>query len=916
MTISQLHIFSKKRDATAAMKGYEFQHLKTLESWLLNRVNNTDEIIYCDFEEDIFSRNLGKETSTFRQIKLYSTNFSFSSDAIQETIANFFMLYVKGEYLMDEVTFSFETNASIVEKIIKGNDADLLQAWAKDQGALKGAVLDKVRERVKQIIGAYIQKEYDARIKDTEAKPELQKARNLFENITDEVLDKFLQLIRWKFEGIEPNVAIQAQLAAINALIEKLPLPIHESNEVSMALLYREIVNRSIQDDPEDRKVTNALMDLILLQTGDKKDKWYAELYAKWMHAGDIKTFNAGEYYEIINAVSYSRMNFHKSGHKEVWQKFLFNYVNTVESEIYYKRKAIYELCFLLLSPDPQTGHSVSSLQGQEDLIRYYFNNWEHRNNLSDIQDDITLLQIILAQSVIKRVAIEEKEIARWKSVILTFLEEELKKPKTPDEKCMLLELRGGFELHTVMDKSEAAIEQGIGYYRQILPLLNQAHLYSVSPLFDQLRAILGLLIGFGREPKAITAIEAFLEELQDAAVQSGNRHPAAKSLVSRGVGYLEAGGLFNLLQALNCFHKAKELWYLEHTKEGYILSLLNLSQVYSVLRMNIAAKYYALCAVWSTWHFNDKSLFHRLSQGMGLLFAANFKQGAWVSAIDNFLLFLKTRDEFLAGGWAGDDDKLFEKTLPDMAFMITSSKKLSPQLIHYINHLTGQWGDLWTVFLAPMTEELEKLLSEDKKIIDAARRQVVYEPLNDVGKERTIAFNALNIDWYFYFENTHQMNAIGEEFISAVQIFLCEIARVDKTILNGNKTVTVHLKKGEGYQSPLKHEQRDEWQVMIPAFDSKEQAKISFHYANIGTAIKSILFSLSPLTKEAFNDFFYKTLHEKEKVAQKALCTNTYQKVYQNAISEEDFNKSQRAGFNPLPPHLVFPVLPPLLNN
>ena len=54
MSISILHIFSKNTDATAATRGYEYQKLKTLETWLLNKLNEQEQLIYCDYEEDIF----------------------------------------------------------------------------------------------------------------------------------------------------------------------------------------------------------------------------------------------------------------------------------------------------------------------------------------------------------------------------------------------------------------------------------------------------------------------------------------------------------------------------------------------------------------------------------------------------------------------------------------------------------------------------------------------------------------------------------------------------------------------------------------------------------------------------------------------------------------------------------------------
>ena len=54
MSISKLHIFSKNTDANASLRGYQYQILKTLETWLSNFILGVDEEIFCDFEDDIF----------------------------------------------------------------------------------------------------------------------------------------------------------------------------------------------------------------------------------------------------------------------------------------------------------------------------------------------------------------------------------------------------------------------------------------------------------------------------------------------------------------------------------------------------------------------------------------------------------------------------------------------------------------------------------------------------------------------------------------------------------------------------------------------------------------------------------------------------------------------------------------------
>lgn len=915
MSISSLQIFSKERDATAPLKGYEFQHYKTLESWLRNRINNIDEVIYCDYEDDIFQRSLSGESAKFRQIKLYKANFSFSSDAIQETIANFFMLFAKWEYMFDKVTFSFETNSSVAERVIKRNDADLLQTWVNEQQNLNGEPLQKIRVRVKEILSAYIQKEYDARIKDVDIRPELQKAINLFNGLTDEVYDNFIQSIRWKFDGIKDvNTAIENQIEIINTLIEKIPLPFDSGSHVAFSLLRGEVASRSIQDDPEDRKLTNKLMDLLLLQSGNEKNKWYAEIYEKWLLVKEVKKFQAGEFYEIVETSRYYRMNFHQAGHKVMWMSLLQFYISNETTKAYIKRKAIYEFLFLALKPNPEVGEKIDSLKGQEDKIRYYFNEWEQRNVLKNLQDDITLLQLVLAQAMMKNISINAGEINSWKSNIQLFLDGALQTETSVDDQCLLLELRGDFELHTDIIKSKKQVEKAISYYRKILPILSKAQLYSVSDLFDILQQILQLLISLKKEQSIIELIEAFLEEIQDVAAVSGQRHIAAKSLVSRGADYLKAGGVCNFLHAINCFHKAKALWYLEITKEGYILSLLNLSQLYYSLGMNIAGKYYALCSIWATWHFKNETLFNRIAQGTGLLFYGDFKQGNWISAVDDFELFMKARDEFNPDGWAGDDDKLFSNTLPDIAFIIFASKRLFPEISVYLDYRVSVWGDLWNIFVKPIVAELENEFVEDQKIISAVKKHITGEPLADVGKERIIAFNALDINWHIRFANTHTLNAIGEEFVSILQIFLCEIARLDTHFLDKGKTITINIEETSTYQRIKKHQIKKDWIASIPKFNSKIQSEISYHYAFISIMIKEIFLSLTSFREEKFNEYWWKILHEKKKIGDKAFSANTYQKVYYNAVDEKAFENSQKTVFNSLPPHSVFTQLPKLL--
>jgi hypothetical protein len=129
MAISDLFIYSKNTDVTESIRGYKCHDLKTLETWLGNKLNGIEENIYCDYEEDIFQRDLSLQKVKFRQLKLYlSKNFSFSSEEVIKGLSHFFMFFVNLTYQKDKPIFVFETNISIARKY-GNNDAELLVEW-------------------------------------------------------------------------------------------------------------------------------------------------------------------------------------------------------------------------------------------------------------------------------------------------------------------------------------------------------------------------------------------------------------------------------------------------------------------------------------------------------------------------------------------------------------------------------------------------------------------------------------------------------------------------------------------------------------------------------------------------------------------------------------------------------------------
>ena len=412
MNIHKLHIFAKNRDAIAAQKGYTFQQLKTLEDWIENRIAGEQQDIYCDYEDDILSRDIDKNKTKFTQIKLYNTDFSFSSEAVKKAISHFFSMYVKGEYSFDEVEFVFETNASIVARTVRGNEASLLKEWSEQQDNLPVELLERIRVKIKAILKEYIDARNGELAGNVELKNDLQIANNVFNNLSDDDYDAFIRCIKWQFDGLDTNAAVQQTLSKIRELIPKIQLPLdHSKTSTYSAILVNEVFQRSSMDDPEDRKLTSGLLDEVLLGEGKREDKLYIETLSQYRQVTDIEHFFPGEFQSVINGVRYCRWSQLDEEHQHIWLRLLRQYIKLEETPIPQKRKAIFEYLFLKIGHNPERQRSQSPLVDDQELIECYFDNWEQRNRIQEIEMDITLLQLVKAQVKFFSLPVSQEDI-------------------------------------------------------------------------------------------------------------------------------------------------------------------------------------------------------------------------------------------------------------------------------------------------------------------------------------------------------------------------------------------------------------------------------------------------------------------------------------------------------------------------
>lgn len=142
-TLNTLSFFEKNTDATATNRGFYFQYLNTLKSWLDIYNSDADTKLFCEVEDDLKKIAIGGSLE-FSQFKCYSSNFSFSSKEVQKSFYNFYTLYYK--YFGNQPKFHFYTNSSIAPS------EKLLLRWHRFQDGLREDHKDEIVTVLKPIL--------------------------------------------------------------------------------------------------------------------------------------------------------------------------------------------------------------------------------------------------------------------------------------------------------------------------------------------------------------------------------------------------------------------------------------------------------------------------------------------------------------------------------------------------------------------------------------------------------------------------------------------------------------------------------------------------------------------------------------------------------------------------------------------
>lgn len=898
--IFKLYIFTKDTDATDSLRGYQYQILKTLETWLLNFRDDIQEEIFCDYEDDIFQKNEISKSAKFRQIKLYSSNFSFKNEEIIKCIAHFFMLHVKSDYRNLEKEFVFEANTTIAKKYLD-NNADLLREWFENQDLMSADLVVRCSNKVKEIVSKYVLEQSKVLKVDQKI---LNEALDVFRKLKEKDWKDFTKKIKWNFLNVDSEVEIKSIKNRVDHLILELKYPIKNEDVSSIfGSLYHLVWEKASDSNPENRKLTNLEIEISVLSTSrNDRDRWYINTYNKWGEVGPIDFFLIGEFYEIIDAAKHCRLNKYLFNHSILWLKLLDRYIKEIDTPLEFKMIALYEHVWLKILYSDSNKYPKGSLIGSEAYIQEYFNDFDNFKNANDIENAQNILNVIGAAAKLDLIHINIDLITGWEVKLIELINRKLEITDNPTEICHLLEnlfrLKLFYNLIHCQDDCFVDIQSLL---ERIISLSSDAIYYNVSQLSTRINEYIKIILDTFEEInyQLINFLETYSDKLVDIVQVRHGKYEAAQLQKDRGISYLNRTEPFFCLKALSCFHKAKDLFNHQETVEGYILTLLNISQLYAGINMNLAAKYYALSGVWLSVFNGEEKLLKRIVDSLGMLFHADFRQGAWMSAIVDFNRYVLALHEFCPNPINFNDDMPL-KSIADFSFMMYSCNLIQPDLKYLIENEICKTGYLKDEFVTPLLEDVSRKYTDIDSLTKLITAKLSDNPLNDIGEERFISFMALGSKWNISFENDYITNSVAEEFAAILQVILCEIALSSEDFHFTKGSIKIKIVVRDGVHKPEEIPSHDtfSWEVFIPYFDGKKIEEVNFHNASFVVIVMRILDRISLLPYEQVQSLF-EALFRDNSLGTKTLSQNTYQKMYRLVFSEVDFYSLQRQNFD-----------------
>jgi len=622
-----------------------------------------------------------------------------------------------------------------------------------------------------------------------------------------------------------------------------------------------------------------------------QESDWYKNLLATWRDKTKIN-FSFEEFEEIKSGAR----NVYKTDELKPDLPFWLEKLELFRKEDVLpilRRRATYEICV-----DALVG--FGNIVGKEALVREYFRDIGHYDDIPSLEDAVVLLSFVTTATWLNAIYLDKRELISWKDAIDEKISIQLENAVNSNNRCCLLEIKSftniTFNLERRPESFVKNFEEYVNTLEQIFEFLPTAPLFPLERLTERIKETISILLE-NHVPIKLDRLESIAQRIDDEflAVRFG-AFKAGQNYKDRAMLYFSNN---QILKAIKLLHKAKLKWFADETLRGSLLCILMLSECYQQLSMNYAAKYYALAAAHLAINTGKPELYQYFSRAIAKSASCEYGAGAWIGYFDLMESLLLARNVILKDPLDISEDSELRPAVYHSVLIRYFAERFAPDLICLIEDKIKKLGQVIQGDIAYLLQAAKEGFGKynDTELWQLVNEKIYYEPFNDIGPNRTIAWNVFGIEWRFDFVNNYRTTCVAEQFIAVLQILQVELANVDLHNLKGVIVVDV---KVEGTDKPSftrdNTNKESKWCLKLPDLTDTDKEEIKQAQTFYMAFATSMLYEFSLLPREEF----YQLIEDefKEGLSAKLTIAQPYEILYRNILPEKEFLKSQKQNF------------------
>jgi hypothetical protein len=644
-----------------------------------------------------------------------------------------------------------------------------------------------------------------------------------------------------------------------------IPLDIHDAQSISELLADRDTFWIATQylNIPSE-----------LFPPSPTKETWYTDYREKWKNAA-AQNYNFADFFEIKTALRHAIFTDNVKQDLPFWIEKMEFYRQ--EKDAIFWRKSTYEICRAKL-------RGMERLEDEKNNIIYFFSDIPKLNEPVELKDASLLLMYCIGAYDRNIITLTPNQIDEWHEQLISRVELILKKTKSNNYKCVLLDLRGFLSIFpnvTTRSLPDSAIDEAIKWWTALIKKVPKSPLFPLDNFSDNLTGTIRI-IGKNSKFSSLThAVDNLLSKRQGDFI-------AAQKCKDRALEYHKNG---EILTAINELHEAKVKWYSEETLKGSILSILIIAQWYRELNLIYAAKNYALAGAYLASKSSEEQIIQYCPKALIQLSEYNYLEGSWLDCLFFTEIGLKAHFTFSSDASELSETSLLGRVMFYSVTILAVTKQFDEDLFKFVRSKISKWNldDIIDDVLPISLDAHSKRNLGDlwKELEDA----LLNKSYGDIEKIRVANWYELGVFWTVNWENTYHDTSVCEQFIAIMQIMLADLADVDLYLLKTNVEITVLI---DEVPKPIIRERASnnsrQWGLILPASIPNTKNNTEQFEAEAIAVVTHILFEISLLPQKEFFEKIEQSF--KNGLSMKTFVGQLYVTMYQSFIDKELYDE------------------------